>query len=58
MSIIGKQASSSLKKNFDLNLVIDQENDIVQILEGFYGVINHCLGIAYDILEEERSKEE
>ena len=28
----------------EFNIVINQENDIVQLLEGFINILKHCLG--------------
>lgn len=46
---------SEKKDPFTRSLEINQENDIVQIVEGFMQILDHCLGIRrQDMSEEER----
>lgn len=47
--------ASQLDNGEELNFVINQENDIVQLLEGFLQILDHCLGTKrrYDSLEEQ-----
>ena len=39
-------------------LIISQENDIVQIIEGFKVILKDCLKIKDDITEDEEFKQE